>query len=243
MIGDMFLSNLKDPKKVYKCVAVKNSEIQIRDILNAEVILSQPSIKRKIRDKAKYYHSYYSQSMIMSLRAKSENINQNIAIYRYFLDYYRGDRYHVPEKEGGIVALRDGVARYFKEQGFTIREIAEILDMNNSNVKDILYKRDKKECNYYTEMMDIVRERADNTRKLILEYQDSVLYVRKSITSKTYHVIDLKEGKNSPLRLVEKSEKEVDEIFEEYHREWVKKLTERGEDIEKNLLYKSTLKI
>lgn len=240
-IDDMFLGNMKDPNKAYKCVAIKSSEKQIRDILNTEVILAQPNIKKDIRKKAKAYHSFYSQSMLMSLRYRCKDINKNIAIYRYFLESYKGDRYHVPERSGKLVALRDGMVRYFKELGFTINEITEILNMCDSNVKDILYKRGKKLSNHYTNIMDLVMERADKTHKLVLEYQDRVLYVRTSTRSKKYHVIDLKEEGISPLRFSEKTEKEVDEIFERYHRAWIKKLIERGEDVKKNLLYKSTL--
>lgn len=223
IFNNMLYRTLNEKGGKYKSLSKKRSEVIIRDVLNAELLLADKSIcnNQKMLQIAKKYFDNTTLALLMSLRAtKNYNLMENIKCIEGVLDIYRGDRMYIENDSSQDIPMKSACSRMLRDNySMSYKEISSHIGKSGGQVKRYLNDFIDEDESLSGQIFENIRHHTRETQSKLLDYQNNKIFIRKSKRSKKYLMIDLDEAYNSPNRLKILDEDEVDEIFKDFDLE------------------------
>ncbi|WP_145994499.1 hypothetical protein [Peptostreptococcus faecalis] len=221
----MLHSSFEGDTNKYKTITGKDADIIIRDILNAEILLStKATSKKEYIHLAKEYFDDVSVLLILGLRATSSSLEDNMEIMRKICNIYNNDRVYIEKEQSAEKRQKASVSKILRDcYAMTYDEIGVRLDRCPAQIRRYISEWDDMPDSIFKKMHDDVTTNMKSTHEKIIEEQNGLLFLRKGKNSKKYIKIDLKESKKSPYREEIITEKEVEEILKKLKKNSCKK--------------------
>ncbi|WAW14386.1 hypothetical protein [Peptostreptococcus equinus] len=221
IFNNLLYHTLNETGGKYKGFSKRSSEVIIRDILNAELLLSNKEVCRnqKMLKNAKKYFDNTTIALLMSLRSsKDHDLKENISCAKQVLDIYSGDRIYLENTNSQDIPMKSACSRILRDNySMSYDEISQHIGKSEGQIKRYLNEYEEESESFSGQIFYNIRSNTKNIHKKILEYQENKIFMRKSIRSKDYIMIDLNENIKSPFRMKIVSEKDVDKMFKGFN--------------------------
>lgn len=201
----------------YKHFSNKDANVSVRDILNAEALLSSEiDCTSRAKALAKDYFDSSILSLLFSLRLTGDNMGDNIDLMESIFDYTRGDRLyiktlkaHTREKDMAVCMLLKNCYR------MSAKEIARRMNISEAKVYKLIAAWDDSRDSIYVRLYHYLNSRIVAMRQQILDDQDGMIFLRAAKNAKDYISIDTKNSFMEPASL---GEEEVSKMLDDFKR-------------------------
>ena len=199
----------------YKHFSNKDAKVSVRDILNAEALLSGDfDCSDHAKALAKEYFDPTILSLLFSLRMTGNRIDDNIDLMESIFDECKGDRTyiktaHARDKDMAICRLLRTC------YSMTSKEIAKHMGITEAKVYKLTAAWDDSKDGLYVRLYKYLYARIMAMRNRLLDDQEGKIFLRAAKNSKDYISIDTK---NTFLEPETMGEEEVDDIIDDFKR-------------------------
>ena len=218
----------------YKHFSNKDPKTSVRDILNAEALLSGDfDCPNSTRKQAKEYFDSSTLSLLFSLRMTSDSVDDNIGLLESIFDTRRGDRTYIKTNKANKRDKDIAICKLLSTcYAMSSKDIASRMGISQNRVYKLLSAWDDNKDGLYFRLYKYLYARIISMRKRLLEDQDGHIFIRDSKNSKEYISIDTK---NTFLKPTILKEDMVDDMIYDFKKKKENRgmVTSLGIDISK----------
>lgn len=201
----------------YKHFSNKDSKVSVRDILNAEALLSGDfDCSDHAKALAKEYFDPTILSLLFSLRMTGDRIDDNIDLMESIFDECKGDRTYIKTANAHARDKDMAICRLLRTcYSMTSKEIAKHMGITEAKVYKLTAAWDDSKDGLYVRLYKYLYARIMAMRNRLLDDQEGKIFLRAAKNSKDYISIDTK---NTFLEPETMGEEEVDDIIDDFKR-------------------------
>lgn len=201
----------------YKHFSNKNAKVSVRDILNAEALLSGDfDCSDHAKALAKEYFDPTILSLLFSLRMTGDRIDDNIDLMESIFDECKGDRAYIKTANAHARDKDMAICRLLRTcYSMTSKEIAKHMGITEAKVYKLTAAWDDSKDGLYVRLYKYLYARIMAMRNRLLDDQEGKIFLRAAKNSKDYISIDTK---NTFLEPETMGEEEVDDIIDDFKR-------------------------
>ena len=201
----------------YKHFSNKDAKVSVRDILNAEALLSGDfDCSDHAKALAKEYFDPTILSLLFSLRMTGDRIDDNIDLMESIFDECKGDRTYIKTANAHARDKDMAICRLLRAcYSMTSKEIAKHMGITEAKVYKLTAAWDDSKDGLYVRLYKYLYARIMAMRNRLLDDQEGKIFLRAAKNSKDYISIDTK---NTFLEPETMGEEEVDDIIDDFKR-------------------------
>ena len=201
----------------YKHFSNKDAKVSVRDILNAEALLSGDfDCSDHAKSLAKEYFDPTILSLLFSLRMTGDRIDDNIDLMVSIFDECKGDRTYIKTANAHARDKDMAICRLLRTcYSMTSKEIAKHMGITEAKVYKLTAAWDDSKDGLYVRLYKYLYARIMAMRNRLLDDQEGKIFLRAAKNSKDYISIDTK---NTFLEPETMGEEEVDDIIDDFKR-------------------------
>lgn len=201
----------------YKHFSNKDAKVSVRDILNAEALLSGDfDCSDHAKALAKEYFDPTILSLLFSLRMTGDRIDDNIDLMESIFDECKGDRTYIKTANAHERDKDMAICRLLRTcYSMTSKEIAKHMGITEAKVYKLTAAWDDSKDGLYVRLYKYLYARIMAMRNRLLDDQEGKIFLRAAKNSKDYISIDTK---NTFLEPETMGEEEVDDIIDDFKR-------------------------
>nr|WP_314495669.1 glycoside hydrolase family 25 protein [uncultured Peptostreptococcus sp.] len=201
----------------YKHFSNKDAKVSVRDILNAEALLSGDfDCSDHAKALAKEYFDPTILSLLFSLRMTGDRIDDNIDLMESIFDECKGDRTYIKTANAHARDKDMAICRLLRTcYSMTSKEIAKHMGITEAKVYKLTAAWDDSKDGLYVRLYKYLYARIMAMRNRLLDDQEGKIFLRAAKNSKEYISIDTK---NTFLEPETMGEEEVDDIIDDFKR-------------------------
>ena len=201
----------------YKHFSNKDAKVSVRDILNAEALLSGDfDCSDHAKALAKEYFDPTILSLLFSLRMTGDRIDDNIDLMESIFDECKGDRTYIKTANAHARDKDMAICRLLRTcYSMTSKEIAKHMGITEAKVYKLTAAWDDSKDGLYVRLYKYLYARIMAMRNRLLDDQEGKIFLRAAKNSKDYISIDTK---NTFLEPETMGEEEVDDIIDDFKR-------------------------
>ncbi len=201
----------------YKHFSNKDAKVSVRDILNAEALLSGDfDCSDHAKALAKEYFDPTILSLLFSLRMTGDRIDDNIDLMESIFDECNGDRTYIKTANAHARDKDMAICRLLRTcYSMTSKEIAKHMGITEAKVYKLTAAWDDSKDGLYVRLYKYLYARIMAMRNRLLDDQEGKIFLRAAKNSKDYISIDTK---NTFLEPETMGEEEVDDIIDDFKR-------------------------
>lgn len=201
----------------YKHFSNKDANVSVRDILNAEALLSSEiDCPSRAKALAKDYFDSSILSLLFSLRLTGDNMGDNIDLMESIFDYTRGDRLYIKTLKAHTREKDMAVCMLLKNcYCMSAKEIARRMNISEAKVYKLIAAWDDSRDSIYVRLYHYLHSRIVAMRHQILDDQEGMIFLRPAKNAKDYISIDTKNSFMEPTSL---GEEEVSKMLDDFKR-------------------------
>ena len=201
----------------YKHFSNKDAKVSVRDILNAEALLSGDfDCSDHAKALAKEYFDPTILSLLFSLRMTGDRIDDNIDLMESIFDECKGDRTYIKTANAHARDKDMAICRLLRTcYSMTSKEIAKHMGITEAKVYKLTAAWDDSKDGLYVRLYKYLYARIMAMRNRLLDDQEGKIFLRAAKNSKDYISIDTK---NTFLEPETMDEEEVDDIIDDFKR-------------------------
>lgn len=201
----------------YKHFSNKDAKVSVRDILNAEALLSGDfDCSDHAKALAKEYFDPTILSLLFSLRMTGDRIDDNIDLMVSIFDECKGDRTYIKTANAHARDKDMAICRLLRTcYSMTSKEIAKHMGITEAKVYKLTAAWDDSKDGLYVRLYKYLYARIMAMRNRLLDDQEGKIFLRAAKNSKDYISIDTK---NTFLEPETMGEEEVDDIIDDFKR-------------------------
>ena len=201
----------------YKHFSNKDAKVSVRDILNAETLLSGDfDCSDHAKALAKEYFDPTILSLLFSLRMTGDRIDDNIDLMESIFDECKGDRTYIKTANAHARDKDMAICRLLRTcYSMTSKEIAKHMGITEAKVYKLTAAWDDSKDGLYVRLYKYLYARIMAMRNRLLDDQEGKIFLRAAKNSKDYISIDTK---NTFLEPETMGEEEVDDIIDDFKR-------------------------
>ena len=201
----------------YKHFSNKDAKVSVRDILNAEALLSGDfDCSDHAKALAKEYFDPTILSLLFSLRMTGDRIDDNIDLMESIFDECKGDRTYIKTANAHARDKDMAICRLLRTcYSMTSKEIAKHMGITEAKVYKLTAAWDDSKDGLYVRLYKYLYARIMAMRNRLLDDQEGKIFLRAAKNSKDYISIDTKKTFLEPETM---GEEEVDDIIDDFKR-------------------------
>ena len=201
----------------YKHFSNKDARVSVRDILNAEALLSGDfDCSDHAKSLAKEYFDPATLSLLFSLRMTGDRIDDNIDLMESIFDASRGDRTYIKTSKAHARDKDMAICRLLRTcYAMSSKEIAKHMGITEAKVYKLNAGWDDSKDGLYVRLYKYLYARIMAMRNRLLDDQEGKIFLRAAKNSKDYISIDTKNSFLEPETL---DEEEVDDMIYDFKR-------------------------
>lgn len=201
----------------YKHFSNKDAKVSVRDILNAEALLSGDfDCSDHAKALAKEYFDPTILSLLFSLRMTGDRIDDNIDLMESIFDECKGDRTYIKTANAHARDKDMAICRLLRTcYSMTSKEIAKHMGITEAKVYKLTAAWDDSKDGLYVRLYKYLYARIMAMRNRLLDDQEGKIFLRAAKNSRDYISIDTK---NTFLEPETMGEEEVDDIIDDFKR-------------------------